>query len=293
MAKERTPEEIAAAEEKKKLQDQKRQLKRDKQQQKKEAKRRAKEIAKQEEALEEDEESNGVVTFLATVVIVALWLAVIGVVIKLDIGGFGSSVMTPLLKDIPVVNKILPKGSFTETNDPDSYGGYNNLQAAVDQIKYLELELEKLQNSGTAKDEEIAGLKAEVQRLSEFEKMQVDFQRIRTEFYDEVVYHEKGPGAEEYRKYYEEMDPATAEYLYKQVVTQMQESQEIQDYVNTYGSNGMKPKQAAAVFEKMTDNLPLVARILDAMSVEDRGAILGAMDSDIAAKLTKLLDPKS
>lgn len=293
MAKERTPEEIAAAEEKKKLQEQKRQLKKDKQQQKKEAKRRAKEIAKQEEALEEDEESNGVVTFLATVVIVALWVAVIGVVIKLDIGGFGSSVMTPLLKDIPVVNKVLPKGSFTETNDPDSYGGYNNLQAAVDQIKYLELELEKLQNSVAAKDEEITSQKAEIQRLSEFERMQVDFQRIRTEFYDEVVYQEKGPGAEAYRKYYEEMDPATAEYLYKQVVTQMQASQEIQDFVNTYGSTGMKPKQAAAVFEKMADNLPLVARILEEMSVEDRGAILGAMDSDIAAKLTKLMDPKS
>lgn len=293
MAKERTPEEIAAAEEKKKIQEQKRQLKRDKQQQKKEAKRRAKEIAKQEEALGEDEESNGVVTFLATVVIVALWVAVIGVVIKLDIGGFGSSVMTPLLKDIPVVNKVLPKGSFTETNDPDSYGGYSNLQAAVDQIKYLELELNRLQSTDSAKNEEIASLKAEVQRLAEFEKMQVDFQRIRTEFYDEVVYQEKGPGAEEYRKYYEEMDPATAEYLYKQVVIQMQESQKIQDYVNTYGSSGMKPKQAAGVFEKMTDNLPLVARILNAMSVEDRGAILGAMDSEIAAKLTKLMDPKS
>lgn len=293
MAKEKTPEEIAAAEEKKKLQEQKRQLKREQQQQKKEAKRRAKEIAKQEEALEEDEESNGIVTFLATVVIVALWIAVICVVIKLDIGGFGSSVMTPLLKDIPVVNKILPKGSFTETNDPDSYGGYNNLKEAVDQIKQLELEIERLQNSGGAKDEEIVKLNAEVQRLQEFEKMQVDFQRIRTEFYEEVIYADKGPGAEEYRKYYEEMDPATADYLYKQVVAQAQEKQEVLDFVNTYTSTGMKPKQAAAMFEKMTDNLPLVARILKAMPVEDRGAILGAMDADIAAKLTKIMDPQS
>lgn len=293
MAKEKTPEEIAAAEEKKKLQEQKRQLKREQQQQKKEAKKRAKEIAKQEEALEDDEESNGVVTFLATVVIVALWIAVICVVIKLDIGGFGSSVMAPLLKDIPVVNKVLPKGSFTETNDPDSYGGYSSLQEAVNQIKQLELELEQLQNSGTAKDEEIVKLNAEVQRLQEFEKMQVEFQRIRTEFYEEVVYNEKGPGAEEYRKYYEEMDQATADYLYKQVVAQAQEDQEVLDFVNTYSSTGMKPKQAAALFEKMTDNLPLVARILKAMPVEDRGAILGAMDADIAAKLTKIMDPQS
>ncbi len=292
MAKERTPEEIAAAEEKKKLKEQKRQLKKEEQQHKKEAKKRAKEIAKQEEALEEGEESNGFVTFLATVVIVLLWLAVICVVIKLDIGSFGSSVMAPLLKDVPVVNKILPKGSVTDTNDPESYGGYSNLQDAVNQIKALELEAERLRTAGGAKDEEIARLQAEVQRLSEFERMQVDFQRIRTEFYEEVIYAEKGPGAEEYRKYYEQMDPATADYLYKQVLAQAQESAEIQEYVNTYGSSGMKPKQAAAMFEKMTDNLPLVAKILKAMSVEDRGAILGAMNADVAAKITKILDPQ-
>ena len=77
-----------------------------------------------------------------------------------------------------------------------------------------------------AKDEELDQLKAEVLRLKEFENQQVEFQRIQKEFYDEVVYSDKGPGAEEYKKYYESMDPATAEYIYKQVVTQLQESQE-------------------------------------------------------------------
>ena len=60
---------------------------------------------------------------------------------------------------------------------------------------------------------------------------------------------------EEYKKYYESMDPATAEYIYKQVVTQLQESKEVQDYAAAYSS--MKPKQAAAIFEKMTNNLDL------------------------------------
>ncbi len=55
----------------------------------------------------------------------------------------------------------------------------------------------------------------------------------------------------------------------------------------------MKPKQAAGVFEEMTDNLDLVAKILNAMSVEDRAKILGAMDASVAAKLTKMMDPDS
>ena len=223
--------------------------------------------------------------------IVALWIAVICVVIKLDIGGFGSSVVTPILKDVPVLNKILPGNSVTETTDPDAYGGYTSLQDAVDQIKSLELQLEQVQNASASKDEELDQLKAEVLRLKEFEDQQVEFQRIQKEFYDEVVYSDKGPGAEEYKKYYESMDPATAEYIYKQVVTQLQESQEVQDYAAAYSA--MKPKQAAAIFEQMTNNLDLAARILKVMSADDRGKILGAMDSEVAAKITKIMDPES
>ena len=130
-----------------------------------------------------------------------------------------------------------------------------------------------------------------MERLQTFEDGQVEFQRIKTEFYEEVVYAEKGPGLEEYRKYYEEMDPATAEYLYKQVITQLQESDEITKYASAYSS--MKPKAAAAIFENMTDNLDLAVRILGVMSAEDRAKILAVMDTEIAAKITKLMDPES
>ena len=291
MAREKTPEEATADNERKQLAEEKKQLKKDQKAQRKEAKRRAKEIAKQEDALEDGNEGNSLLTFAATILIVVLWIAVICAVIKLDIGGFGSSVVAPILKDVPVLNKILPANSVTETTDPNAYGGYTSLQDAVDQIKSLELQLEQAQNASTSKDEEIDQLKAEVLRLQEFEKQQVEFQRIQKEFYDEVVYSDKGPGAEEYKKYYESMDPATAEYLYKQVVTQLQESQEVQDYAAAYSA--MKPKQAAAIFEQMTNNLDLAARILKVMSADDRGKILGAMNADVAAKITKIMDPES
>ena len=280
-------------EEKRKIIEEKKNLKREQREQKRQARKRAKELAKKEDELSEDEESNGLVTFGATLLIVVLWLAVICVIIKLDVGGFGSTVLTPLLKDVPVINRILPGFSMTETNRPEDYGGYTNLKDAVAQIKALELELERLQLSNSAKDEELNSLKAEVVRLREFEEKQVDFQRIRTEFFEDVVYADKGPGAEEYRKYYEAMDPNTAEYIYKQVITQLQETKEIQEYASTYSQ--MKPKQAAGIFEKMTgdSDLRLVARILNAMNTESRGAILGVMDPEIAARLTKIMDPES
>ena len=291
MAREKTPEENAADNERQQLVEEKKNLKKEQQAQRKEAKRRAREIAKQEDELEDGNEGNSLLTFGATILIVALWLAVICVIIKLDIGGFGSSVVTPILKDVPVLNRILPGNSVTETTNSGAYGGYTSLQDAVDQIKSLELQLEQIQNASSAKDEELDQLKAEVLRLKEFENQQVEFQRIQKEFYDEVVYSDKGPGAEEYKKYYESMDPATAEYIYKQVVTQLQESQEVQDYAAAYSA--MKPKQAAAIFEQMTNNLDLAARILKVMSADDRGAILGAMNSEVAAKITKIMDPES
>lgn len=291
MAREKSPEEIAAAAEREQIKSEKRQLKNQQKSQRQEAKRRAKEIAKREDELLEEGEGNGLATFGATVLIVVLWLAVICVIIKLDIGGFGSSVLTPILKDVPVVNKILPGSSLTETNNPEEYGGYTHLKDAVDYIRKLELELEQAQISIKSKDEELNNLKAEVIRLQEFEQKQVEFQRIRTEFYEEVVYAEKGPGAEAYQKYFEQMDPNTAEYIYKQVVTQLEESKEIQDYALAYSQ--MKPKQAAGIFEEMTDNLELVARILSVMNAESRGDILGVMDPEVAARITKIMDPES
>jgi flagellar motility protein MotE (MotC chaperone) len=293
MAKELTPEEKAQAEEKKRLQEEKKKLKKEQAQQKKDAKKRAKEIAKQEEELESDEDGGGFVTFIATLFIVILWLAVIVVIIKLDVGGFGSSVLAPVLKDVPVINKILPNSSVSETLDPSMYGGYTNLQDAVNKIYALETELESIKGASTTKDERIAALEAEVTRLSEFETMQVDFQRIRNEFYEEVIYAENGPGPDEYIRYYESMDPTTAEFLYKQVVEERQITQEIQDYVNAYSN--MKPKEAAALFEKMTDTegIQLAARILGAMNPEDRAKIFNEMDKDVAARITKILDPES
>ena len=83
--------------------------------------------------------------------------------------------------------------------------------------------------------------------------------------------------------------PENAEVLYKQVVKQSEANQEIKDYANTYSS--MKPAQAAAIFNTMTNDLKLVGKILWAMDTESRGKILGAMDADIAASVTKLMEP--
>lgn len=285
----KTPD--ASAAEKKRLADEKKKLKEEQKKQKKEARKRAKEIEAQEAELSADDESGGFFTVIATIGIILVWVAILCVVIKLDVGGFGSKVLTPLLKDVPVVNLILPNSSGNSGNISTDNGGYTNLNDATEQIKNLELQLQQAQTDNLKLQEDVANLKAENARLQEFEDKQVEFQRIKNEFYEEVVYAENGPGAEAYQKYYESMDPTTAEYLYKQVIAQLQEDKSVQDYAAAYSS--MKPKKAAAIFEQMTDNLNLAARILKTMSAENRGNILAEMDPTIAAKLTKIMDPES
>ncbi len=277
--------------EKKRLKEERKKIKEEQKAQKKEAKQKAKEISAQEAKLSEDEEAGGVSVFLVTLVIVIIWIGILGLLIKLDVGGFGSGVLAPVLRDVPVINKILPSDAVVTTDDEESYGGYTSLREAVEYIKTLELELEQAQSASNVDSETLEQMQAEIDRLKTFEDAQVEFERIKTEFYEEVVYAEKGPGPEEYQKYYESMDPATAEYLYKQVVQQNEADSQIQDYAQAYAE--MKPKEAAGIFEAMTDNLELAARILNQMSAEDRGKILGVMDADVAARLTKIMDPES
>lgn len=274
--------------EKKRLKEERNKIKADRKAQKKEAKQRAKEIDEQEERL--DGEGGGLSVFLVTLVIVIIWIAILCLLIKLDVGGFGSGVLAPVLKDVPVVSKILPADS-SAVDEEEDYGGFSSLREAVDYIKELELQLEDAQAASSVDTEEIDKLRAEVERLQTFEDAQVEFERIKTEFYEEVVYAENGPGADEYVKYYQTMDPTTAEYLYKQVIQQQEVDQQVQDYAQAYAE--MKPKAAASIFEAMTDDLDLAAKILNQMSAEDRGNILGAMNAETAARLTRIMDPDS
>lgn len=272
--------------ERQRLREERKQLKAEQKAQKKEAKQKAREISDQEEEL--DGEPGGLPVFLVTAFIVAVWIAILCVLIKLDVGGVGSNILKPILKDIPVVNKILPGEKRTDEEE-DEYSIYADVEDAVAQIKQLEQELQIAQEQNLSYANEISELKEENNRLRNFEEDQLKFEQMKNEFYEEVVYAENGPGVEEYQKYYEAMDPAAAEYLYQMTIQETAADKELSDYVATFSA--MKAKEAAAMFDTMTSDLDLVAKILKAMSAEDRAKIMGQMNAENAARLTKMMDP--
>ena len=238
----------------------------------------------------QEEESTGskIAVFLVTLIIIAIWVAILGVLIHFDVGGFGSTVMQPILKDVPYINKILPKTEEEENKDSDKYP-YKNLDEAIAYIKELEKELADAKDSNSENDAYVADLESQAAQWQEYKANEAKYEEEKAKFYEEVVFSDQAPDINEYKKYYESIDPQNAENLYKQVVEQQEKDDDMSDYVKAYSQ--MKPKQAAAIFDTMTDNLELVAKILSAMKADARGDILGNMKTDTAAKVTKLMEP--
>lgn len=257
---------------------------------KKEEKKNKKNAGKKgEQNPEEEEEGGKVAIFFITLIIIVVWLGILALLIKLDVGGFGSTILYPVLKDVPYINKILPE-TEKEEEVVDVQYPYATLQEAIDRIKELEKELNDAKKASDGNNDTIAQLQTEIDRLKVFEAEQAAFQEEKTKYYEQVVFSDQAPDIEEYKTWYESIDAANAAELYKQVVQQVAYKDELNEYAKTYAS--MKPKQAAAIMEQMTDQLSLVAEILGYMDVKSRGNILGAMDSQIAAKVTKLMEPR-
>ena len=266
---------------------------------KKEAKKKAKEakkngIADPNEEEDEDSKGSGILVALIAVLIIAVWLAIFALLVKADVGGFGSTVLYPVLKDVPVINKILPEtenSASKSSTAKDSAYNFKNMDEAVARVKELESELASAKSSDSSTQAQLAELQAEAKELQTYKDKEAEFEAEKKKFDEEVVFSDKAPDIEEYKTYYESIDADNAAAIYKEVIEQQQTDSKISDYAKTYSS--MKASQAAGIFDTMTDNLSLVAQILNAMDASSRGAILGAMNASTAAQVTKIMNPSS
>ena len=63
--------------------------------------------------------AGGFATIVITLLIILIWLIIMGLLIKLDVGGFGSDILAPIIKDVPYLNLILPDSVLKEMqNEP-------------------------------------------------------------------------------------------------------------------------------------------------------------------------------
>ncbi|MCR4868538.1 MAG: hypothetical protein K5889_03540 [Lachnospiraceae bacterium] len=244
---------------------------------------------KAENGGEEDEEKGGgVIIFFVAFLILLVWLAIIALLIHMDVGGIGSTILYPYLKNVPVVNKVLPESELAEQVENDPYA-FSSMNEAVGRVKQLEKQIAAEKKKRQKAEEQMADSAQIRKELKKYKKNEAAFEKLKAKFYEEVVYSDNAPEIEQYKAFYESIEPQTAERLYKQVIADIQQDEELKDYVATYSS--MKPAEAAKIFDTMTKNLKLVAKILKGMDKESRGKILGKMDADTAAAVTKLMNP--
>ena len=175
---------------------------------------------------EKDGKKNGkMMTSIVALFIVLIWVAIFALLIKLDVGGFGSSVMYPVLKNVPVLNKILPKNAGEEISS-QSGDTYSTLQDAIDRINELENEISLYKSNADDNAETISNLQAELSRLKAYEENQSNYEQLKKKFDNEVVFTNNAPDIQEYKTWYEQMDPDNAAEIYRQVVEQLQVQQE-------------------------------------------------------------------
>lgn len=236
----------------------------------------------------EKEGSSKGIGILIAVLIIITWLSVMALLIKCDVGGFGSEVLRPVFKDVPVIRAILPDASDEEIVKESDYP-YDNLKDALDQIAVLDAAIGSKDAQIVSLNDKITELSAEVTRLSIFEAEQQEFEEKKNEFYDEIVYGESAPDTDTYIEWYNQLDAEHAEEIYREIIEARQADQEILDLAAAYES--MDPKKAAKILENMKNDLDTVALIMNNMSTEARGKILAEMSPEFAASVTKKLLP--
>ena len=221
-------------------------------------------------------------TVLIVFLIVLIWLAILALLIKFDVGGLGSGVLRPVLKDIPVINRILPDVSEEQEAYENAYP-YKNLGEAVEYIKKLEEQVDKYREENSDYASRLAEMQKEIDSLRHYEEEQDEFAKLREEFDYEVVYNEKAPSTDEYLKWYAAMYPNNAAKIYEALL----EKQMIEDLIQREADRlaKMDPGDAADILSEMPSDVDLVCRILNCMKTATVSNILAEMDSLFAANI--------
>ncbi len=237
-----------------------------------------------------DEEKSGskILSGIIVFLIIIVWLVVLALLVKFDVGNFGSNVLRPVLKDVPIINKILPAASEDELVKESDYE-FSTMSQALARIKELEGENSEYRTQIDELTEQVGDQTNEISRLKVFESNQQEFQTAKDQFYSEIVYGNSAPSTDKYIEWYNKIDKSNAELIYRQILGNQKVDDDVKELAKSYAA--MKPAEAAKILEEMPNNLDTVAKILSAMSAEERGNILGKMDSQFAANVTKKLMP--
>ena len=223
-----------------------------------------------------------ILTVLIIFLIVLIWLAILALLIKFDVGGLGSEVLRPVLKDIPVINRILPEVSEEQEAYENAYP-YKNLSEAVEYIKKLEEQVDKYREENSDYASRLAEMQKEIDSLRHYEEEQDEFAKLREEFDNEVVFNEKAPSTDEYLKWYAAMYPNNAAKIYEQLLEKQMIEESIQQQADYLAK--IDPGDAADILSEMPSDIDMICKLLDHMKPSIVSNILAEMEPLFAARI--------
>ncbi|VDN46322.1 conserved protein of unknown function [Petrocella atlantisensis] len=234
----------------------------------------------------EDRENN-IMKIVGGILVGLLVLAIaLAALIKFDVGGLGTTVIGPVIKDVPVLNMILPKMPEVSEEDVEAYN-FETVEEAVEILKITEKMLMEKSEEAENIGEQLSDLTAEVERLRIFEANQVQFQEDKAQF-DELL--ATTPAAIVYTEWFEKMYPENAVALYESMIGEVVFDETLKETVDIY--QNMKPAQAAPVLESMSiTQMDQVAAIIKGVSPDQAAKIMGLMEPRTAARITSYIYP--
>ncbi len=230
---------------------------------------------------------SAIVTVIIVLVIFIIWLLILGILIKFDIGGIGNKTFRPLLQNVPVLNNVLPDLTPEEEAYLNNYK-YKNMTEAMNRIKELEELTDKLYEENEDYATRQLEMQKEIENLEHYRKEFEDFMLLREAFDTEVVYNDKAPNTDEYIKWYESMYPETSKKIYEELAAQKQKEKIYEDMA-AYVSK-MKAKDAAAILEEMTSDIEFICSVLECLKTQQVSDILTAFeknDPEFGARVMK------
>lgn len=233
-------------------------------------------------AKKKKEESSGKLgTFLIIILFLLIWISVLALLIKLDVGGLGTT-LRPYMKDVPVVNLMLPKVSDEQIQWEENYP-YKNMDEAMKELDLLKQQVETLTKENTAQAIEITQLRTENNRLKNFEDDVKAFEERVKRFDQYVVFNDKAPDVTAYKEFYESIEPENAAQLYQYVVELIQYDEGVIKQAELFAN--MKPGQAAEALQEMTADIEFITKVLLAMKKDNATEIMNKMDALFVAKV--------
>lgn len=220
-------------------------------------------------------------TFLIIILFLLIWISVLALLIKLDVGGLGTT-LRPYIKDVPVVNLMLPNVSDEQIQWEENYP-YKNMDEAMNELDLLKQQVEKLTKENTEQAIEITQLRAENNRLKNFEDDVKAFEERVKRFDQYVVFNDKAPDVTAYKEFYESIEPENAAQLYQYVVELIQYDEGVIKQAELFAN--MKPGQAAEALQEMTADIEFITKVLLAMKKDNATEIMNKMDALFVAKV--------